>query len=109
MKRFPNRGRWSAPDLSGDFYRQAQLLPLLIFGKDVALFGAGEATLRAEAKLIESDIFLRLADAPFDVVFLLQRSGFRRDQAQHDLLLALWHEAERLEAAGAAAVIFEEI
>ena len=40
---------------------------------------------------------------------LFQRAGFRGDQAEHDLLLALGHEAQRLEAAGPLGVVFEEI
>src|SRR5258706_16398554 len=72
--RWDSKGRDSAPDFVGDFHRHAQLGPLLLFGEDVALLGAGEAALRTEAELIEGDIFLRLADAAFDVVLILERS-----------------------------------
>src|ERR1700687_1856875 len=53
--------------------------------------------------------FLRFADAAFDVVSLFEGSGFRRDQPECDLLVSLGHEAKRLKASGAIAVIFKEI
>ena len=40
---------------------------------------------------------------------LLQLAGFRRDEPEHELFLALWEKPQRLEAAGAIAVVFEEI
>ncbi len=77
--------------------------------KHVAFFGRGEAALRRQAELIEGDVFGRLVDAALDVVLAFQLAGFRGDQAEHQLLVAFGKEAQRLETAGAIAVVFEEI
>ena len=45
-----------APGLVGHVDDQAQLGPLLVLGERVALDGAGEAALRAEAQLLERDV-----------------------------------------------------
>ena len=81
---------------------------MFVLGEDVALFGRGEAALRAEAQLVERRIFGGLLDAAQNVVAPLQRSGLRGDEAEHDDL-ALRQEAQRFEAAGPVAVPFKEI
>ena len=53
--------------------------------------------------------FGRLVDAALDVVLLLQRAALGGDEAEHHDLVALGQEAQRLEAAGALGVVFEEI
>src|SRR4051794_19663942 len=97
------------PHLVGELDDLAHLGPLLVLREDVAFLGAGEAALRAERELLDRCEFRRLVDAALDVLDLLQRAGFRRDEAEHDDLIALGQEAERLEAAGARRVVFEEI
>src|ERR1700683_2789211 len=106
----PRAGRGSSsPNFVGDFYDHAQLRPLLLFGQDIAFFRRGEPALRRQAELIESHVFGGLVDPPLDVVLLLQLAGLRRDKTEHELLLALGKKAQRLEAAGAIAIVFEEI
>src|SRR3954470_13298256 len=99
----------SSPHLVGELDDHAKLGPLFVLGQDIALLGRGEAALRGEAQLIDVDILRRLVDAPLDVVLLFQRTTLRGDEAEHDLLLALGHEAQRLETTGAIGVVFQEI
>src|ERR1700722_14694055 len=99
----------SAPHLAGDLDHHAQLRPLLLLGEHVALFGGSKAALRRETELIEGGEFGRLLDAALDVVLLFQLAGFCRDQPEHDNLVAFGQKAQRLKAAGARAVVFEEI
>ena len=94
---------------STDVQDHLHLVPLGLLGQHVAFLGRGKAALRREAELVERDELRRLLDALLDVVLLLQRSGFRGHEAEHDLLVALRHEAQRLEAAGPLGVVFEEI
>src|SRR5215510_13930453 len=99
----------SAPDLVSDFNHEVQLRPLFVYGENVAFLRAGEAALRTQAELVERHIGLRIADPPPDVVLALETARLCRHQAEHNLLLAFWNEAQRLEATGAVAVIFEKI
>ncbi len=50
-----------------------------------------------------------LLDALLDVGARLQPARLRRDEAEHDDLVALRQEAQRLETAGAVGVVFEEV
>src|SRR6516162_2028434 len=70
--------------------------------------GRGKAALRREAELIESNELRRLLDAALDCAFAFQRAGFAGDEPEHHRL-ALGHEAQGFEAAGAFGVIFHEI
>src|SRR4051794_26499879 len=99
----------SSPHLVGELDDHAKLRPLFVLGQDIAFLGRGEAALRGEAQLIDVDILRRLVDAPLDVVLLFQRTTLRGDEAEHDLLLALGHEARRLETTGAIGVVFQKI
>ena len=63
----------------------------------------------ATGRTVERGEFRRLVDAPLDVVLLLQRAALRGDEAEHDDLVALRQEPQRLEAAGALGIVFEEI
>src|SRR5688572_23015938 len=99
----------SAPDLFGDLDHLTHLRPLLLLGEDVAFLGRGEAALRAERELLERGVLRGLVDAALDQVFRLERAALRGDHADHDDLLALGQEAQRLETAGAVAVVFQEI
>ena len=102
-------GGLPAPHLVRDIGDEAQLRPLLVLGEDVALFRRGEAALRRKRKLLERDQLRRLHHALPDVAPGLQRARLRRDKTEHDDLVALGQEAQRLEAARAVGIVFEEI
>src|SRR5581483_11757144 len=85
-----------------------ELRPLLLLGEDVPLFGRREAALRRQAELLHGDEFRRLADAALEIVLLLELAELGGDEAEHDLLIASRHEAQRLEATGTVGVVFEE-
>ena len=61
------------------------------------------------AELLERRELRRLVDAALDVVLLLQRADLGGDEAEHHDLVALRQEPQRLEAAGAVGVVFQEI
>src|SRR4051794_12087624 len=86
-----------------------ELRPLRLLGEDVALLGRSKPALRREAELVEWRKPGRFVDTALDLVLLLERAAFRRDQPEDDALLALGQEAERLEAAGTLGVVFEEV
>src|SRR6266851_1785188 len=90
----------SSPHLLRYLDDHPQLRPLFRFGQHVAVLGRGKAALRRQAQLIDVDEFCRLVDAAPELVATLERAGFRRHQPEHHLL-ALRHEAQRLETAGA--------
>src|SRR5262249_32198782 len=98
----------SSPYLSGDFHDHPELCPLLLLGKDIAFLAGGEAALRRQAKLVERHEFGGLVDPPLDLVLALELAALGGDEAEHDEL-ALGHEAQRLEAAGALGVELHEI
>src|SRR5262249_40791211 len=57
-----------APNLLGQLHNHAQLGPLLLLGKQVALLGRSEAALRRERELVEVDVFCRLTDTALNPV-----------------------------------------
>src|SRR4051812_21799220 len=87
-----------APDLLRGLDDQAELRPLLVLRQLVALDRRGEAALRGQAELLERRVLRRLLDATLQLVLRLELAALRRHEAEHDLLLALRQEAERLEA-----------
>ena len=87
----------------------AQLRPLLVLGQHIAFLGRGEAALRRQRELIRRHVFGGLADAALDVGLVFQGAEFGGDQAEHHDLGTGGQESQRLESAGALAVIFEEI
>src|SRR5690242_2451086 len=89
-----------APDLVRKLDDQAQLRPLLVLRQDVALDGRREAALRREAELVDRRMLGRCLDTALDLVLRLELSVLRRDETEHDLLLALREETQRLEAPG---------
>src|SRR5476649_122806 len=93
----------SAPDLAGDLDAAAELGPLFVLGEQIALFGAGEAALRRETKLVEWGELRRLVEAALELVLALERACFGRHHAQHGMLV-LGQQAQRLEATRALAV-----
>src|SRR3984893_1905448 len=101
---------WSAssPHLFRHLHDPPQLRPLLVLGQDIAFLARGEAALRGEAERLASDEFRRLVDAALDRVLGFERAAFGGDEAEHHHL-ALGHEAQRFEAAGAVAVVFHEV
>src|SRR5262249_42423537 len=54
-------------------------------------------------------VFGRLVDAPLDVGLLFERARLGRHEPEHHGLVALGHEAQRLETPRAVSVVFEEI
>src|SRR6266705_912024 len=97
----------SAPDVLGGLDDAAELGDLLVVGEQVPLDRGGEPALRREAELLQRHEFARLLDAPLQLVLGLELAALGGDQAEHDQL-ALGDEAQRLEAAGAGVVVFEE-
>src|SRR6187431_3203391 len=98
-----------APNLVGELDDLAHLGPLLVLGEDIAFLGRGEAALRRQAELLERSELRRFLDALLDVALVLERAALGGYQAEHDLLVTLGQEAQRLEAAGALGVVFQEI
>src|SRR5688572_444036 len=98
-----------APHLVRQFHDHAQLRPLLLVGEDVAFLGRSEAALRRQRELLERRKFCRLVDPALDGVLVLERARLGGDEAEHDDLVALRQEAQRVEAAGAVGVVFQEI
>ena len=67
------------PDLSGDPGDQADFIPLLGFRQRVPLLGRGEATLRAEANLLQSNILRGLLQTRFHSLRVFQLAVFGGD------------------------------
>src|SRR5215217_6082853 len=101
-----------SPRLAPDFLRhlddEAQLRPLLLLAEHVALDGGREAALRRQAQLLERRVPRRLLDTPQQLFPRLELAALRRHEPEHDLLLALRQEAQRLEAARALVVPLHE-
>src|SRR6202158_3568798 len=100
---------FSSPHFLAELDDHAELRPLLVLGQNIALLGRRKAALRREAELIEADVFGRFLDPPLDVVLGLERAGLRGHEAEHHDLVAFGQEPQRLEAAGALAVVFEKV
>src|SRR5438105_14655476 len=86
----------SAPDPARHLDDAPELRFLVGLGERIALDRAGEAALRAKRELLERRESRSALDFFNQLVFTFQRSSFRRDQPQHDLL-PLRQEAQRLE------------
>src|SRR5689334_15861963 len=97
----------SSPYLPCDLHDALELAPLLVLAQPVAVVRARETALRGKTQVLERHELRGLIDFSLQLVWAFQRSGFRRHQTQYHLL-ALRHEAQRLEAAGARAVEFHE-
>jgi hypothetical protein len=74
----------------------------------VAVDGRREATLRAEAELLERHVFRRFVDPPRQIILAFECRPFARNGAEDHPLAPPWHEAQRLELAGAGIVVFEK-
>src|SRR5437763_13609662 len=97
----------AAPDLARDVDAQLELCLLLLDGEVVAVVRAREAALRREAHVLERHVLRGLIDTALEMVLALELRQLGADEAEHDFL-ALRHEAQRLEAAGALGVVLEE-
>src|SRR5262245_49082206 len=102
-----SRARPSPPHLTRDLERQAELALLVVDGDLVTVVGAREAALGAQAEVLERDVLRGRFDAALEVVLRLERGHLRADEPEHHLL-ALRHEAQGLEAAGAAGGVLQE-
>src|SRR6266702_3602982 len=78
----------SPPNFARDFGDEAELGFLFLDAERVAVDGRGEAALRAEAQLLERDVFGRLVDPALQRVLGFERRALGRDEAEHDLLVA---------------------
>src|SRR5208282_5231254 len=99
----------SAPNFVRELDDHPQFRPLLVLGERIAFFRRGKSALRRQAKLIQRGKFGRLVDTALDVVLLFQLAALGGDKTQHDDLVALRQEPQRLEAARARGIVFEEI
>src|SRR3954464_1608099 len=97
----------AAPNLIGHVDAELQLGFLLLHRQVVAVVGAREAALRRDAEILHRHELGGRLDAALERVLRLELRQLGADQAEHDLL-ALRHEAQGLEAAGALVVILEE-
>src|SRR5690349_21988390 len=88
------------PHLARHLQRQPQLSLLILHGDLVSVVRAREAALRAETQVLQRHILRGGFDAALERVLRFECRDLGADQAEDDLL-ALGHEAERLEAAGA--------
>src|SRR5262245_40364743 len=98
----------STPHLARYLHDTGELCSLNVGRHDAGVDMAREAALRAQRKLLQREVARRLVDSPFEVVLAFEVAALRREKTQHDRL-ALGHEAQRLEAASARAVVFEKI
>ena len=98
----------SAPDFAGGFDDEAQFCVLLLDRQRVAVDGRGKAALRAEAELVERDVFRGFVDPALQQVLAFELRSFACDEAEHHAFLTLRHKAQRLEPAGARVVVFEK-
>src|SRR6186713_2484368 len=100
MSRVRPRGR-------GDVDDELELAPLVVGRDGVALLDAREPALRADGQALGRDDLRRLLDPAQDVVLALELGGLRAHEAQ-DRGRARREVPQRLEAAGALAVVLEE-
>src|SRR6185312_6036134 len=96
----------SLPDAARRLDHDLELALLVVGADEIADDVRGEAALRADCQLLERDVPGRLVDALSQLVDLLDFRHLGGDEAEHDHL-ALGHEAQGGEAAGARRVIFE--
>ena len=112
-----NQGKWVSEGgydyvaekvFPGDVDDEFELAPLILRGHRVTLLDAREPALRAELETLHRHVAARLLDAVQHVLAALHVGGLRADQAQHDVLVG-GDVSQRLEAAGALAVVFHEV
>src|SRR5258707_8779675 len=105
--RYPLWVLGAAPYFAGRVDAQLELGLLLLDGEVVAVVRAREAALRREAKVLHRHVLGRGVDAPLERVLRFELGQLGAHQTEHHLL-ALGHQAQRLEAAGALVVVLEE-
>src|SRR5438874_9241371 len=86
---------------------ELELGPLLVLGEYVAAGDAGKAALGGEGELVEGEDAGGFLDAAHEVLLVLELSALGGDEAE-DGGLAVGHEPQRLEIAGALAVVLQE-
>ena len=87
------------PDGLSDFLDQFELVPLFQLGQLIADLAGGKAALRTQAKTVERNVLLCLADAGDDGILIFQPRRFGSDKTQHHFF-AIGHIFQRLKAAG---------
>src|SRR3954470_24975356 len=107
IKSSPDFASGAAPRLLRQLYHQPELC-LLHFGADrVAGCGGGEPALRADSEAIERDVARGLVETALQHGLILEKVRLGRHEAERDRL-ALRHEAQRREVAGAWRIVFEK-
>ena len=102
------RPAFSGPDPVGHLDDVAELGPLFGLGQRVALDGAGESALGAEAQLLHRHELGRLADPAGQIVVVLQLRPFAGHQPQHHGLVRRY-VTERGEVTRTLVVVLEEV
>src|SRR5687768_6052122 len=94
------------PDLPGRLHYRIQLLPHLVFAENFRI-DAAEAALGAQCELLYWEEFARLIDSSLQLIYGLHVGILGRNQAEDSDFISR-HETQRLEAAGAVAVVLEQ-
>src|SRR5215470_13314849 len=97
----------AAPDSAGRLGHQGELRVLVGRRDEIALFGRGEPALRAQREPLERHERRGLANPPLELRPALQRSVLGRHEPEHDGPV-VGYVLQRLEAAGARVVVFQE-
>src|SRR5713101_9218841 len=110
LKNLSNPSPGAAPNLRCHLDHSLQFVPLYLFRDRVSAECAREAALRAEAQILTRHVSRRRVDAALEHVFRFERRHFGAHQSEHDSLgRASREKTQRLEAARAFVVVFEEI
>src|SRR5438874_13421142 len=96
-----------APYLARDLDAELELRLFLLDGEVVAVVRAREAALRREAHVLERHVLRGGVDTALEMILALELRQLGADEAEHHFL-ALRHETQRLEAAGALGVVLEK-
>src|SRR5688572_15400259 len=81
-----SRSELVAPDLPGGFDAELELRFLLLDGQVVAVVGAREPALRADAQVLERHELRGLLDSALQRVLRLELGELRRHESENDLL-----------------------
>src|SRR4051794_28761105 len=97
-----------SPYLARGLDHQAELGDFARDIHGVAADTAGETALRTQCELLQRRMLRRFVDAALELVLGLELAALGGDQAEHRDL-ALGQKTQRLETAGARAVVFEKV
>src|SRR5258708_39657042 len=107
---FQNSLSRAAPHLLRHFDHALQFAPLHRFRDRGSAECARDPALRAEAQIFQRHIFRRRLDSALERVFRFERWHLGAHQSEHDSLLrTLGEKTQRLEAARALVVVFQEV